>query len=154
MISSLAKRYWLLAVLIPLACGIREASSIKTITFRVIPKSLPPSSKIYIAGNHSKLGNWQANVVALHEQPEGSWSRSFSFRRGTPLEFKITRGTWESEAVSAEGIEFPNSVLEVERDTTLVIEIGHWRDTFKRATFLSAQRLSNKGGNLELLENR
>ncbi len=65
----------------------------------------------------------------------------------------MTRGTWESEAVSAEGLEFPNYVLEVERDTIVVIEIGYWRDTFKHATFLSAQRLRNKGGNLELLEN-
>jgi hypothetical protein len=114
---------------------------------------LPPSAKIYIAGSHSKLGNWNPNVVSLHQQSDESWSRSFSFHRGTPLEFKITRGTWETESVNVEGIEFPNHVLEVERDTTIIIEISHWRDTFKRATFLSAQRLSNKGGNLELLEN-
>ncbi|MGH7453958.1 MAG: carbohydrate-binding module family 20 domain-containing protein [bacterium] len=150
----ISKKFWLMvALLIALSCGTRKSSSVETITFRVIPKALPSSSKIYITGNHSKLGNWQPNVAALHQQSDGSWSRSFSFRHGTLLEFKITRGNWESEAVNVDGIEFPNYVLEVVQNTTLVIEIGHWRDTFKRATFLSAQRLSNKGGNLELLEN-
>ena len=150
----IAKKYSLLTLLLlAFACGTHESGSMKTVTFRVQPQSLPPSSKIYIAGNHSKLGNWQANLVSLHEQRDGSWSRSFSFHAGTLLEFKITRGAWETEAVNAEGIEFPNFVLPVERDTTIVIAIGYWRDTFKRETFLSAQRLQNKGGNFELLEN-
>lgn len=150
----IAKKYFLLTLLLlAFACGTHESGSMKTVTFRVLPQSLPPSSKIYLAGNHSKLGNWQASLVSLDEQRDGSWSRSFSFHAGTLLEFKITRGAWETEAVNAEGIEFPNFVLPVERDTTIVIAIGYWRDTFKRETYLSAQRLRNKGGNLELLEN-
>lgn len=152
--SFITNRFFLVALLLlSLACGTRESGSLKTVTFRVLPQSMPPSSKIYLAGNHAKLGNWQANLVSLHEQRDGSWSRSFSFHAGTLLEFKITRGAWETEAVNAEGIEFPNFVLPVQGDTTIVIAIGYWRDTFKRETFLSAQRLRNKGGNLELLEN-
>ncbi|MGH7594819.1 MAG: carbohydrate-binding module family 20 domain-containing protein [bacterium] len=107
MISSLAKRFWLLAaLLIALACSTPQSSSFKTVTFRVIPKSLPPAAKIYITGNHSKLGNWQPNVATLHEKSDGSWSRSFSFHRGTLLEFKITRGNWETEAVN-EMLDYP-----------------------------------------------
>ncbi len=147
------KHFLLTLLLLAFACGTHESGSLKTVTFRVLPQSLPPSSKIYLAGNHAKLGNWQANLVSLHEQRDGSWSRSFSFHAGTLLEFKITRGAWETEAVNAEGMEFPNFVLPVEHDTTIVIAIGYWRDTFKRETILSAQRLHNKGGNLELLEN-
>jgi hypothetical protein len=40
-----------------------ELSSGQTITFRVISQSLPRASKIFLTSTHSKLGNWQPNVV-------------------------------------------------------------------------------------------
>lgn len=134
-------------------CHLRDAGRSVSVTMRAVPATLPDGAKIYVAGNHPKLGDWQAGAVPLQEQEDGSWQRRFTFTAGTHLEFKFTRGKWETEAVGADGIEFPNSLLEVIRDTTAVVHIPHWRDTFAGRTVISRQRLENKAGNLELFEN-
>lgn len=145
---------WLaLLVLIAAGCRLHDPRQSISVTLRAVPASLPDGAKIYIAGNHPKLGDWQAGVVPLQEQADGSWQHRFTFAAGTHLEFKFTRGKWETEAVGADGIEFPNSLLEVMRDTTVVVHIPHWRDTFTGRTVISRQRMQNKAGNLELFEN-
>ncbi len=134
-------------------CTSQKAESEKRITFRVIAKPSSTGSPIHIAGNHAKLGKWEADAVCLEKQSDGSWARSFSFETGTHLEYKITRGSWQTEAVSAAGIELPNAILDVRRDTTITIAVANWRDIFEGRTVLSAERLQNKAGNLELFEN-
>jgi predicted alpha/beta superfamily hydrolase len=100
----------------------------KRVTFRVHPQTMPDTAKVYIAGNHAQLGNWQPDVVALTKENGGSWSRTFSFKSGEKIEYKFTRGSWDNEAVSAEGVVPPNSVLHVRNDTTIVVEIASWKD--------------------------
>jgi len=98
------------------------------ITFEVIPKILPDSSTIYITGNHKELGFWNPQKIPLLKQADGRWSISFKFKSGTYLEYKITRGSWQTEAVSADGAVPSNSILEVEGDTTIHIEVETWKD--------------------------
>ena len=100
----------------------------KQITFRVMPQSMPDTAKVYIAGNHAQLGNWQPDVVALTKESNGSWRRTFSFKAGEALQYKFTRGSWDNEAVSAEGVAPRNSVLRVQSDTIIVAEIATWKD--------------------------
>ncbi|MDZ7626524.1 MAG: CBM20 domain-containing protein [Ignavibacteriaceae bacterium] len=69
------------------------------ITIKVIADNLPEGSKIYITGNDDQMGNWQPDSIELSEIEKGKWSKSFSFIKGKKLEFKITRGSWNTEAL-------------------------------------------------------
>jgi len=140
-------------VLLTIPCYAQRSSEDISVTFRVVPEFLPRDSTIYVAGNQPELGMWYPREFPLNRKADGSWSRSLKFKTGTHLEFKFTRGSWDTEAVDSNGIEFPNFVLDVQKDTILTVEISNWRDTFKGETLLSLQRLRNKAGNIELLEN-
>lgn len=105
----------------------------KQVTFRVLPRSLADTARVYITGNEAQLGAWHPGRVALAPQADGSWSRTFNFPKGARLEYKFTRGSWENEAASAEGLVPPNFVLQVNNDTVVVLHIASWRDLAPRA---------------------
>jgi hypothetical protein len=125
----------------------------KKVTFKVIPASVPPGSAIHICGNISELGNWNPEGVHLTLQSDNSWSRTVPIEPGTHIEFKITRGSWESEAVTSGGVEYSNFIIDVVKDTTIEIAVPQWRDQYHGATLLSISRMQNKSGNIELFEN-
>ena len=109
-----------------------ERTPKRQITFKVTPTIMPDDSKIYVAGNHEKIGNWSPDSVSLERQEDGTWMRKIVIDEGMYLEFKITRGEWDKEAVSKEGIIPPNTTLEVKNDTTLMILVENWKDISKQ----------------------
>jgi predicted alpha/beta superfamily hydrolase len=102
------------------------------ITIEVIGNNLPEGSKIYITGNDDQMGNWQPDSIELSETGKGKWSKSFSFAKGKKLEFKITRGSWENEALSDNGTVSDNHFIEVLSDTTIIVRVGLWADQVER----------------------
>jgi serine phosphatase RsbU (regulator of sigma subunit) len=142
----------LLCALLPLllaAC--HGGGSNHHVTIRVMPESLPAGSRVHLAGNLPELGGWQAAGVSMNPAADGSWSVTLMVPAGTRLEFKFTRGTWRTEAVGADGLEQPNHVLMVRGDTTAVYRIVQWRDRARPRQVLSGERMTNKGGVIELL---
>jgi hypothetical protein len=107
----------------------------KKITFSVVvPASTPKDSKIYIAGNHPLLGDWDPGEVALQKSNDSVWSVQFALPVDYNLEYKITRGDWNTQAIYNHGIIPGNSSLTVHSDTELVIRPKSWRDvSFKSA---------------------
>jgi hypothetical protein len=99
-----------------------------TVTLKIVPEILEPGDQLYISGNHDKLGQWDPAGAPLEQQEDGSWAKSLEFKQGTHLEFKVTLGIWEREALTEDGIRPPNSVLDVMRDTTLVIHVPAWSE--------------------------
>lgn len=99
------------------------------VTF-IVESGKPPveHESIYIAGNQEKLGMWHPGKVALIHQ-EGRWSRTIEFSTDTHIEYKFTKGSWENEAMTAEGRVPSNHVLHVIRDTVIYHHIPFWRDT-------------------------
>lgn len=102
------------------------------VIFTVIPATLPTNALVFIAGNHQKLGEWNAGAVALEKKSDGSWSRTFAFPAGTKLEYKITCGTWATEAVGADGTVPGNLTLEVASNTTVRVVVANWRDSMDK----------------------
>jgi len=112
----------------------------KTITFRIVPQFIPDTAPIYIAGNSPLLGYWNPGAVRLDRHVDGSWSKSFAFPPGSQLEYKITRGYWDNEAIYSDGRIPPrNSRLEVERDTTIIIRVISWKDVLKKTRSTAAK---------------
>jgi len=101
------------------------------IEFIVVPQILPPSSTIYITGNHPSIGNWTPNKVALKEEPNGSWRGAYVIENGINIEYKFTRGNWEKEFADEDCKVMPNLKLEVRKDTTIIVIIANWKDLIK-----------------------
>ena len=103
-----------------------------SITIQVIAKNVPDESTLYVTGNDVKLGNWQPDLVKLIETEKCKWSIKISFAIGKKVEFKITRGSWETEALNDDGSIPANFRLDVLRDTTIEIGVNLWADMVKQ----------------------
>lgn len=97
------------------------------ITFRLPPQDLPPTESLYLTGSHSRLGLWDASGVRLERQDDGSWTKTVRLPQGLRVDLKITRGSWDTEALHEEGKRQHLSYL-VEGPATLEIPIVGWRD--------------------------
>jgi CubicO group peptidase (beta-lactamase class C family) len=98
------------------------------ITISVRPNYLPGGSRLYVAGNHRYLGNWVRSGVPLTPQRDRSWAATFLVPDSTTLEFKITRGSWSTQAVTLDGRDLPNHTVAVVRDTVVNIVVEDWKD--------------------------
>jgi predicted alpha/beta superfamily hydrolase len=97
------------------------------VTFRVQAEA-PEGSALYVVGNDVALGAWDPAAVSLERQADGTWARTVSLRRGRRVEFKITRGSWATEALDEQGRRGPNHVLQVGASDEVVVRVGGWRD--------------------------
>jgi hypothetical protein len=68
----------------------------------------------------------------LIKQKDGSWTKTFHFDEGTILSYKITRGSWDKEALDDNGNIPQNSTLEVKGDETVTIKINKWKDNINK----------------------
>ena len=113
-------------LLIPLVWGIGQD---KKVLIRVlVPASTPIDAKLFIAGNSPALGNWDPGLVPLTRQSDGSWLYSANAPAGTVLEFKVTRGSWNSEAQYIDGVVPRNTVVVVSTDTVITLSPLSWHD--------------------------
>jgi len=133
-------------------CSAPSGKEPPAVTFRVIAHDIPEPHQIYVAGNLPLLGTWDPDGLRLARESDSSWSATVSIPAGQTLEFKITRGSWGTEAVGSDGLERPNVTALVEDDTTLTIAVAQWRDRVHVVPLLSDQRLQNKGGIIELID--
>jgi len=135
-------------ILFNLSIGYSQIS----VTFQIVSSSLPDSSEVFITGNQSALGNWNPTLRPFERNKDGVWVRTFEFPENTDLEYKITRGSWRTEAIDSTGTEYPNFVLHVTKDTIVTVKIDHWRDTYSGRVLISADRLNKKAGYYEFFE--
>ena len=98
------------------------------ITFIVTASNVQVDSSVYIVGNNSELGNWDPSAVPLSKVNDSTFEKTFSFKAGTEIEYKFTRGSWGKEALTAEGKVPSNSRLKIEQDTVIHISITKWKD--------------------------
>ena len=100
------------------------------ITFRVKSDALPDGEQIYLVGSHELLGAWQPGKVPLvpDSNGDGYWSRTFVFRNRADIEYKFTRGNWDTEAVNAKGKLMSNFHHHVDGNAVLTVDIPNWQD--------------------------
>lgn len=107
------------------------SQDLKKLTIHVRVSNIPDSSEIYIAGNLPDLGNWAPDEISLEKISKNNWEKSFLIPAGKKIEYKITRGTWNTEAVNEKGDIPANSVVIVKNDTVINMIISHWKDQFE-----------------------
>lgn len=107
------------------------------VTLKVVPPvSTPEGARIFVAGNQPAFGDWDPGKVML--QPHDSvWTMTQKFPKDMFVEFKITRGSWDTEAIYQAGV-VPGNISFVARvDTTITLRPVTWRDLMSASTALS-----------------
>jgi hypothetical protein len=74
------------------------------------------------------LGCWVTSGIPMTPQKDRYWEKIFSFPDSARLEFKITRGSWDKEAVTLDGQIPTTHSLVVIKDTVLDIAVEDWKD--------------------------
>jgi len=95
---------------------------VKVVTFNVtIPDFTPVADTIYIVGDEVELGEWDPGLIAMTKVDDTHWTIDIIFEEETELEFKFTRGSWDTVIMQADGntdIEGNNLLLTVAYDET------------------------------------
>ena len=92
-----------------------------------IPASHEAGESIYVAGN---FNGWQPNLpdYELKMGEDGNYHILLPFR-DQPLEFKFTRGSWDSEEVDSSGNVITNRLVRMgHTEEELVCRIAGWKD--------------------------
>jgi pimeloyl-ACP methyl ester carboxylesterase len=97
------------------------------ITIEVESPDLDPAATVYVVGNHPALGDWEPGAAPLTRVKDGLWSRTITLPYGTRVEYKITLGSWTTEALDEQGHPFPNFTLAATRSRTLHYKITNWQ---------------------------
>jgi|WetSurMetagenome_2_1015567.scaffolds.fasta_scaffold46517_3 predicted alpha/beta superfamily hydrolase len=126
------KKYLLIIFILPLIAFNYCSKNNVIVTIEVTPNKLSDTSVIYITGNDEQLGNWNADLIQLNKSENGKWTKEFSFEKAKKIEFKITRGSWKSEALNNDGSIPSNYAFEVFNDTIIEIKVNLWADQIER----------------------
>ncbi len=102
------------------------------VTILVTADSVGENENVYIAGNDEQLGGWDASKVPLEKKSSNHFQKTFSFTKGTKLEFKFTKGSWATEALFQKGVVRGNLKFTVTGDTTLGYVIPFWNNASER----------------------
>ncbi len=99
------------------------------ITFVVTaPAGTPGDATLWIAGNAAELGGWNPSGLRLARAADGTHRATVEVAPGAALEFKVTRGSWETVEKGAGGEELSNRTHAAAGDDTLAIAVARWRD--------------------------
>ena len=116
-------------------CSIASAAETVTITFKVKPApGTAADAKLYLAGDDKALGEWKADGFQLTRGEDGIYSGKVDLTRDRQVEYKVTRGSWETVEKNADGSEMNNRTLTPTKDATVEIVVKKWADAAKSST--------------------
>lgn len=104
-----------------------------SVKFEITIPYLPENPNVYISGNKTELGEWQPNIIKFENLTAQKRIKQFSFPKGTILEFKITRGSWDNEAIYHANEIPQNFFLKITNDTIVRITVPMWKDQVGRS---------------------
>ena len=101
--------------------------NVHTVTFLVTAPET--TAQVILVGNLPSLGSWNPSQGRkLVPLGEGRFRLSLALPESTMIEYKLTRGSWETEALSEEGGIPGNYRLIVTKDTTITHPVPGWKD--------------------------
>lgn len=116
--------------LILMSMAMNAAGESRHITFRVMTEiPLPVGEQVFVTGNQPALGEWNAEGFPLTRVDDRVWSAAAMLPADRKIEFKITRGSWATEALQADGIIPANRVLEPDGDLVVDVRVPQWKDS-------------------------
>lgn len=142
-ISKRVKIIMLILLLAALALGCSDSDSpapppapqIPSVTFRVTtPVEEPVRDPVYIAGNFQGWNPGHGDY-ALTRVAESRWEITLDFEEGQNLQYKFTRGSWDSVEKGPEGQEIANRTHVVAAgQETLELTVASWANGTSNST--------------------
>ena len=111
-----------------------NSKSFRRITFNIntlLP--LPAGEQVFVTGSNRMLGNWAPDGMPLTRLDEDVWTGDFEVPGKEALEYKITRGTWDTEQVLADGGIPLNSHISSGDNVDIALTIHRWKDQMNNA---------------------
>jgi predicted alpha/beta superfamily hydrolase len=93
-----------------------------------VPASTPGGAVIWISGNVAAFGAWSGRGVELTPAGPHRFTATVPLELGAALEFKVTRGGWETVEKGPGGEEIANRTWTVAGADTVRIAVAAWRD--------------------------
>ncbi|MFQ6604688.1 MAG: alpha/beta hydrolase-fold protein [Fidelibacterota bacterium] len=115
----------------------------------VTVKAPPHTSRVVMVGNTAELGNWDPAEAPRLEQDSDTTFQVTLVIRQPQIEYKFTRGSWETEALQADSSIPGNYSANLSPQTTLAHSIPLWRDDIGP---LSVDRLKGITGTVEVYD--
>lgn len=105
------------------------AGHFRTVTFRFTTRQpLPVGEQVFVTGNVAELGHWEQPGFALTRMDDLLWEGHVSVESTLTIEYKITRGSWETEEVLPGGQWPRNSTIAPGPDRVEERVLFAWRD--------------------------
>lgn len=95
----------------------------------VTSNNVKSNEQIFISGNKPELGNWNPAIIGLEKINDSTYAREFKFNEGEVIEFKFTKGSWDSEALNDNESTPGNIIIKVLHDTSINYRINHWKNS-------------------------
>lgn len=87
------------------------------------------SESIFITGNSYQLANWDPAIIKMERENDSTFTKSFLFKPNTHIEYKFTKGSWETEALNEKELAYKNFTLLALTDTIITYKIPKWKDS-------------------------
>ena len=106
---------------------IQVGTPLATLRFEVtVPVQTPDDAIVHLTGSVDGLGPWDPAGLPL--RGDGLWVGELQLPVGTELEFKATRGSWETVEKDRQGDEIDNRRWRVDGDETVAFTVARWAD--------------------------
>ena len=113
----------------PFLTGPALADDTVKVEIRVsVPKDTPAADTLYLAGDLAEVGSWKADGVALQRNDDGTYSTTVNEAKGSTLEYKINRGSWDTVEKGTAGEEIGNRTVSFDADKVEKITVAQWAD--------------------------
>lgn len=116
------------------------------------PKATPKDAKLSIIGSSAGLGAWRPPGLMLTRRDDGVFIGRVRVPRGMTLEYKVTRGSWETVEKGPRGEEIGNRVLRADKNAVVDIEVAAWASESDTQATSRPAKASRRTGTIRTYE--
>ena len=99
------------------------------LTFEVhTAEPLPAGEQVFLAGNQQGMGWWKPDGFPLTRMADNLWVGQALCTGDGPVEFKVTRGAWETEELLEDGSLPANRQVPVDDKAVVRVAVARWKD--------------------------
>lgn len=90
---------------------------------------MPKTDSLYVSGNLLELGDWNPAGKKMLQSVDGTYYYEFNARMGSFVRFKLTRGSWKTQAICDKNDIPPNDrIIKVNKSKNVDLEIVEFMD--------------------------
>lgn len=114
-------------MLIALCFSLLAADPVILEIVATLPAGTADEDKVYVAGNVAALGRWSPVGLLLERAEDGTRRARLEVPAGTLLEFKLTRGSWQSVEQDEKGRDILNRTHTAQKSERIDVSVRRWR---------------------------